>query len=86
MIEWWLERFSHDEHKFVFRETADEHPDAETGDVTLVLQEHEHSVFNRNELFRGTLRFGARKHSFGRLEVASDDIAWRNRSANDAKG
>ena len=44
-------RFSQDKHQIVFRETADEHPDAETGDVLLVLQEQEHSVFNRNELF-----------------------------------
>ena len=44
-------RFSQDELKFVFRETADEHPDAATGDVILLLQEQEHSVFDRNELF-----------------------------------
>ena len=51
LIQWWLEWFSQDKHQIVFRETADEHPDAETGDVLLVLQEQEHSVFNRNELF-----------------------------------
>ena len=42
---------SQDKHQIVFRATADEHPDAETGDVLLVLQEQEQSVFNRNELF-----------------------------------
>merc|ERR1712136_281624 len=31
----------------VFREMADEHPDADTGDVIFVLQEQEHSVFKR---------------------------------------
>ena len=34
----------------MFRETADEHPDAETGDAILVLSEQEHSVSKRNEL------------------------------------
>lgn len=36
-----------DEYKLVFREKADELPDADTGDVVFVLKEQEHSEFKR---------------------------------------
>merc|ERR1719162_1895474 len=36
-----------DGHKVQFREMADEHPDADTGDVVFVLKEQEHSEFKR---------------------------------------
>ena len=43
--------------------------DAETGEVILVVQELEHSVFKRNEPpFFGTPLFWARNRSFGLLE------------------
>jgi len=35
------------DHKVVFREKADEHPDADTGDVVFVLKEQEHAEFKR---------------------------------------
>lgn len=34
-------------HKVTFREMADEHPDADTGDVIFVLKQEEHPVFKR---------------------------------------
>ena len=57
--------------------------DAETGDVILVLQEQEHSVFKRNEplLVEAELEItflGCRKN-------AGDDITWRNRSVYEAR-
>jgi DnaJ family protein A protein 2 len=36
-----------DGHKVVFREMADEHPDADTGDVIFVLKQQEHPIFKR---------------------------------------
>merc|ERR1719162_1678288 len=42
-----IQKGSPDEHKVVFREMADEHPDADTGDVNFVLKEQEHAVFKR---------------------------------------
>jgi len=42
-----IQKGSPDNHKVVFREMADEHPDADTGDVVFVLQQQEHPVFKR---------------------------------------
>merc|ERR1719420_2466529 len=36
-----------DNHKVVFREMADEHPDADTGDVMFILKQEEHKEFKR---------------------------------------
>lgn len=47
VLEVHVQKGSPDKHKVVFREMADEHPDADTGDVIFVLQEQEHSVFKR---------------------------------------
>merc|ERR1719414_2951966 len=38
---------SPDNHKVQFREMADEHPDADTGDVVFVLKQQEHAEFKR---------------------------------------
>jgi len=35
------------DHKVIFREMADEHPDADAGDVVFVLKEQEHAEFKR---------------------------------------
>lgn len=42
-----IQKGSPDGHKVVFREMADEHPDADAGDVVFVLKESEHSEFKR---------------------------------------
>jgi len=47
VLEVMIQKGSPDGHKIVFREMADEHPDADTGDVNFVLKEQEHAVFKR---------------------------------------
>jgi hypothetical protein len=42
-----IQKGSPDNHKVVFREMADEHPDADTGDVIFVLKQQEHALFKR---------------------------------------
>merc|ERR1712232_244414 len=42
-----IQKGSPDGHKVRFREMADEHPDADTGDVIFVLQQQEHADFKR---------------------------------------
>jgi len=42
-----VQKGSPEGHKVVFREMADEHPDADTGDVIFVLKPEEHPVFKR---------------------------------------
>merc|ERR1719238_2680723 len=42
-----VQKGSPDGHKIVFREMADEHPDADTGDVVFVCKEQEHAIFKR---------------------------------------
>merc|ERR1712100_788162 len=42
-----IQKGSPDSHKVTFREMADEHPDADTGDVHFVLKQQEHAVFKR---------------------------------------
>lgn len=59
IVEVHIQRGAPDNHKEVFREMADEHPDADTGDVILVLKEQEHKEFKR----RGADLFIERKIS-----------------------
>merc|ERR1719359_2158726 len=59
VLEVHIQKGSPDNHKVVFREMADEHPDADTGDVVFVLKQQEHSVFKR----RGADLFIERKIS-----------------------
>merc|ERR1719440_495330 len=47
VLEVHIQKGSPDNHKVVFREMADEHPDADTGDVNFVLKQQEHEVFKR---------------------------------------
>jgi DnaJ family protein A protein 2 len=47
VLEVLIQKGSPDNHKVVFREMADEHPDADTGDVNFVLKEQEHADFKR---------------------------------------
>jgi len=42
-----IQKGSPDGHKIPFREMADEHPDADTGDVVFVLKQQEHAEFKR---------------------------------------
>eukprot|EP00927_Polykrikos_kofoidii_P003985 TRINITY_DN1158_c0_g1_i12.p1 TRINITY_DN1158_c0_g1~~TRINITY_DN1158_c0_g1_i12.p1 ORF type:complete len:515 (-),score=101.08 TRINITY_DN1158_c0_g1_i12:469-2013(-) len=42
-----IQKGSPDGHKLQFREMADEHPDADTGDVFFVLKQQDHAVFKR---------------------------------------
>lgn len=42
-----IQKGSPDGHKVQFREMADEHPDADTGDVFFVLKQQEHAEFKR---------------------------------------
>jgi len=42
-----IQKGSPDNHKVQFREMADEHPDADTGDVIFVLKQQDHAVFKR---------------------------------------
>jgi hypothetical protein len=47
VLEVMIQKGSPDNHKVVFREMADEHPDADTGDVVFVLKQQEHAMFKR---------------------------------------
>merc|ERR1719491_1402720 len=47
VLEVLIQKGSPDNHKVQFREMADEHPDADAGDVVFVLKEQEHSEFKR---------------------------------------
>merc|ERR1719343_1588794 len=47
VLEVHIQKGSPDNHKVQFREMADEHPDADTGDVIFVLKQQEHSDFKR---------------------------------------
>lgn len=47
VLEVMIQKGSPDGNKVVFREMADEHPDADTGDVIFVLKQEEHPVFKR---------------------------------------
>lgn len=47
VLEVMVQKGSPDGHKVVFREMADEHPDADTGDVNFILKQEEHPVFKR---------------------------------------
>merc|ERR1719272_2090753 len=47
VLEVHIQKGSPDGHKVTFREMADEHPDADAGDVHFVLKEQEHAVFKR---------------------------------------
>merc|ERR1719460_3050014 len=47
ILEVHIQKGSPDNHKVVFREMADEHPDADTGDVNFVLKQQEHALFKR---------------------------------------
>jgi len=47
VLEVHIQKGSPDGHKVQFREMADEHPDADAGDVVFVLKQQEHSVFKR---------------------------------------
>eukprot|EP00930_Biecheleria_cincta_P066632 TRINITY_DN5283_c0_g2_i3.p1 TRINITY_DN5283_c0_g2~~TRINITY_DN5283_c0_g2_i3.p1 ORF type:complete len:515 (-),score=107.27 TRINITY_DN5283_c0_g2_i3:12-1520(-) len=42
-----IQKGSPDGHKIPFREMADEHPDADTGDVLVVIRQEEHKLFKR---------------------------------------
>lgn len=59
VLEVHIQKGSPDNHKVVFREMADEHPDADTGDVVFVLRQQEHPEFKR----RGADLFVHRKIS-----------------------
>jgi len=47
VLEVHIQKGSPDSHKVQFREMADEHPDADTGDVNFILKEQEHALFKR---------------------------------------
>jgi len=47
ILEVHIQKGSPDSHKVVFREMADEHPDADTGDVVFVIKQQEHAEFKR---------------------------------------
>eukprot|EP00440_Ansanella_granifera_P047969 gb/GFBE01051962.1/.p1 GENE.gb/GFBE01051962.1/~~gb/GFBE01051962.1/.p1 ORF type:complete len:512 (+),score=191.56 gb/GFBE01051962.1/:1-1536(+) len=47
VLEVHIQKGSPDSHKVVFREMADEHPDADAGDVIFVLKQQEHAIFKR---------------------------------------
>jgi len=47
VLEVHIQKGSPDSHKVTFREMADEHPDADAGDVSFVLKQQEHPVFKR---------------------------------------
>mmetsp|Transcript_65289 Transcript_65289/g.116382 ORF Transcript_65289/g.116382 Transcript_65289/m.116382 type:complete len:521 (+) Transcript_65289:92-1654(+) len=59
VLEVHIQKGSPDNHKVQFREMADEHPDADTGDVVFVLKQQEHAEFKR----RGADLFIERKIS-----------------------
>merc|ERR1719336_3520333 len=47
ILEVHIQKGSPDNHKVPFREMADEHPDADTGDVVFILKQQEHAEFKR---------------------------------------
>eukprot|EP00928_Gymnodinium_smaydae_P016268 TRINITY_DN16079_c1_g1_i1.p1 TRINITY_DN16079_c1_g1~~TRINITY_DN16079_c1_g1_i1.p1 ORF type:complete len:513 (+),score=186.33 TRINITY_DN16079_c1_g1_i1:67-1605(+) len=47
VLEVHIQKGAPDGHKVIFREMADEHPDADTGDVVFVLKVQEHADFKR---------------------------------------
>merc|ERR1719389_1492374 len=47
VLEVHIQKGSPDNHKVVFREMADEHPDMDTGDVIFVLKQQPHALFKR---------------------------------------
>jgi len=47
VLEVHIQKGSPDGHKCTFREMADEHPDADAGDVVFVLKQQEHAEFKR---------------------------------------
>merc|ERR1719324_1969322 len=47
ILEVLIQKGSPDGHKVPFREMADEHPEADTGDVIFVLKQQEHADFKR---------------------------------------
>merc|ERR1719359_2534659 len=47
VLEVHIQKGSPDNHKVVFREMADEHPEADAGDVIFTLKEQEHKDFKR---------------------------------------
>merc|ERR1711972_397012 len=47
VLEVHIQKGSPDQHKVTFREMADEHPDADAGDVVFVLKQQEHADFKR---------------------------------------
>merc|ERR1740127_284625 len=47
VLEVHIQKGASDGHKVVFREMADEHPDADAGDVIFVLKQQEHELFKR---------------------------------------
>jgi len=47
VLEVHIQKGSPDAHKIQFREMADEHPDADAGDVVFVVKQEEHKVFKR---------------------------------------
>merc|ERR1719322_328458 len=47
VLEVHVQKGAPDGHKIVFREMADEHPDADTGDVLFVVKQQEHKDFKR---------------------------------------
>mmetsp|Transcript_138165 Transcript_138165/g.240346 ORF Transcript_138165/g.240346 Transcript_138165/m.240346 type:complete len:511 (+) Transcript_138165:55-1587(+) len=47
VLEVLIQKGSPDNHKVVFREMADEHPDADAGDVVFTLKQQEHAEFKR---------------------------------------
>merc|ERR1719412_2677287 len=47
VLEVHIQKGSPDNHKVQFREMADEHPDADAGDVVFVLKQQEHAEFKR---------------------------------------
>merc|ERR1719499_1901061 len=59
VLEVHIQKGSPDQHKVTFREMADEHPDADAGDVVFVLKQQEHADFKR----RGADLFIERKIS-----------------------
>merc|ERR1719436_2199750 len=47
VLEVHIQKGSPDNHKVTFREMADEHPDADAGDVVFILKQQEHAMFKR---------------------------------------
>merc|ERR1719333_1279392 len=47
VLEVHIQKGSPNDHKMTFREMADEHPDADPGDVVFVLKQQEHALFKR---------------------------------------